>query len=60
MLAVMLAAKLLRRLGHHERAVEYFARLLAIQEKVLGTDHAEVTTSFSQNAQHVPARTRAQ
>lgn len=42
MLAVMLAAKLLRRLGHHERATEYFNSLLSIQEKVLGTDHAEV------------------
>jgi len=44
MLAVMLAAKLLRRLGHHERATEYFNTLLSIQEKVLGTEHAEVLT----------------
>ena len=47
MLALLLAAKLLRRLGHFEKAVEYLASLLTIQEKLLGTDHAEVANTAS-------------
>jgi tetratricopeptide (TPR) repeat protein len=47
MLAVMLVAKLLRRLAHNEKAIEYFAKLLAIQEKLLGTDHEEVANTAS-------------
>ena len=47
MLAIMLVAKLLRRLSHIEKAIEYFARLLAIQEKLLGTDHEEVANTAS-------------
>ena len=47
MLAVMLVAKLLRRLCHSEKAIEYFAKLLAIQEKLLGTDHEEVANTAS-------------
>jgi tetratricopeptide (TPR) repeat protein len=47
MLAVMLAAKLLRRLSHFEKAIEYFALLLDIQEKILGTDHADSANTAS-------------
>ena len=47
MLAVMLAAKLLRRLGHSEKAIQYFGTLLNIQEALLGVDHAEVANTAS-------------
>jgi len=47
MLAVMLSAKLLRRLSHFEKAIEYFALLLDIQEKILGTDHADTANTAS-------------
>jgi tetratricopeptide (TPR) repeat protein len=47
MMAVMLSAKLLRRLGHVEKAVEQFTLLLGIQEVLLGTDHPEVGNTAS-------------
>jgi hypothetical protein len=59
MLATALAAKLLRRLGHHARAVESFASLLATQEKVLGNDHAEVCSTKEQQPA-AGSRARAQ
>jgi hypothetical protein len=57
MLATALAAKLLRRLGHHARAVESFASLLATQEKVLGNDHAEVCAMKSIRLPHIKRTT---